>query len=114
MTSPAYADASWPAAGTKSAPVSIPGAQLVGFVTPSDLTSTAITFEMSPDINTPVWVPVKDSSGSAISFTVTTSGYYGFNSNQIDAFRGIQHLKVVGGSSEAANRKVKLATREVA
>lgn len=113
MTSPAYADAAWHAAGTKSQPVSVPGAQVVGFVTPSDLTSTAITFEMAPDINTPVWVPVKDSSGSAISFTVTTGGYYGFNENQVAAFRGVQHLKVVGGSSEAAGRVVKLATREV-
>lgn len=114
MTSPAYADANWKAAGTKSDPVSIPGAQLVGIVTPGTFASTAVTFEMATDINTPTWVPVKDSSGSAISLTVATNSYYGFNANQIDAFRGVQHLKVVGGSSEVANTKVKLATREVA
>lgn len=113
MTQPAYADASWPAAGTKSDPVSIPGAQVVGFVTPGTLSGTAFTFEMATDINTPTWVPVKDSSGNAISFTVAASGYYGFSENQIAAFRGIQHLKVVSGSSESAGRLVKLATREV-
>lgn len=114
MTAPSYADATWDAAGTKSKPVSVPGAQVVGIVTPGTLSSTAITFEMATDINSPTWVPVKDSSGSAISLTVTTSSYYGFNANQIDAFRGVQHLKVVGGSSESAGRVIKLATREVA
>lgn len=110
---PSYADATWPAAGTKSKAVDLCGVTACGFITPATLTSTAITFEMSDKIDG-TYVPVKDSSGSAISFTVAASGYYGFNQNQIAAFTGIGFVKLVGGSSEAAERNIKIAVREIA
>lgn len=108
-----YGHANWPAAGEKSKAVALSGNTLCGFITPSDLTGTAITFEMAEKIDG-TYVPVKDSGGSAISFTVAASGYYGFKQDQIAAFIGVRFVKVVSGSSEAAGRQVLLALREVA
>lgn len=112
MSTPAYPQVNWRAAGTKSDPIELYGQVLVGFYTPGTLSSTAFTFEASDRIDG-TYVPVKNSSGSAISFTVAASGYYGFSEDQIAAFQGVQCLKVVGGSSEAAGRQVKLCVREL-
>lgn len=112
MPTPSYAQLNWRAAGTTSDPIELAGQTVLGFITPGTLTSTSVTFTACDTIDG-TYVPVKDSSGSAISFTVTTNGYYGFKYDQIGAFLGIRFLKMVGGSSEAAGRQVKLAVREI-
>jgi hypothetical protein len=88
------------------------GQTVCGFFTPAVFASTAVTFSVC-DTKDGTYVPLKDSSGSAISFTVSTSGYYGFKNDQISAFQGVKFLKAVGGSSEAAGTVVKLACREI-
>lgn len=112
MATPTYPALNWRAAGTKSDPITLSGQTVVGFFTPGTFASTAVTFEAAetPDGS---YVPVKDSSGAAISFTVSTSGYYGFKNDQMTAFIGLRNVRMVGGSSEAAATVVKLAVREV-
>lgn len=112
MPTPAYPTAHWNIAGTKSAATKISGT-VVGFYTPDTLSGSSFTFEAA-DAQDGTFLPVKNSGGSAISFTVAASGYYGFTADQIAAFRGVEWLKIVSGSSEAAGRKVKLAVREMA
>ena len=110
MSKPNYPKAYWQVSGTTSNFVHTAGQQVIGFITPSTFASTAVTFTMSASLNDnpPVFVPVKDSTGSAISFTVTTSSYYGFSADQIAKFQGVEVFKVVGGSSEAQGTTVQL------
>src|SRR4051794_12498084 len=112
MVTPAYPDVNWRAAGTTSEAVALQGQTLVGFFTPSTFASTAVTFTGCDTIDG-TYKPIKDSSGSAISFTVGTNGYYGLKYDQIAAFLGLQFIKMVGGTSEAAGTKTKLAIREM-
>lgn len=102
MSKPVHPVIQWLITGTKSNILKCDGNQLVGFITPATFSSTAITFEMTATMTSPIWVPVKDSGGSAISFTVTTSSYYGFSQDQIAKFNGVEVFRFVGGSSETA------------
>jgi hypothetical protein len=110
MSKPNYPVVYWQNAGTTSNLIRLGGQQLIGFITPSTFSSTSVTFKMATDLNANpiVSVPVKDSSGSAISFTVTTSSYYGFSADQIAKFQGIDNLQLVGGSSELQGTTVQL------
>lgn len=113
MSIPAYPSVQFNAASsnTKSNWVALTGQQLIGFITPSGLTSTAITFNMTPSrqTNPIITYPVKNSTG-AISFTVTTSSYYGFTQDQREAFEGIENIQLVGGTSETPGTIINLVT----
>lgn len=108
MTSPAYPVVYWLNAGTTSNVADLGHSQIVGFVTPATLSSSTLTFNAATTINGTLKA-VKDSSGSAISFTVAANGYYGFTEDQKMKFEGIRYLQLVGGSSEAQGRNVELA-----
>ena len=71
MSKPSYPVIPWTLSGKVSGQFHLDGNQLVGFVLPATIASTAITFNMatSRDASPIVWVPVNDSSGSVISFT---------------------------------------------
>lgn len=112
MATPSYAQTIIRAAGTTTDAIGLAGQTVVGFITPHVFASTTITFSMCDTIDG-TYITIKDSSGSAVSFTVSTDGYYGFKYDQIGAFLGVRFLKVIGGSSEAANTVVKLAVREI-
>ena len=107
MTSQTNPLANIPNGSTTSQILDIHGNYLVGFYTPSALTSTAITFQAASDLDQ-TFVPVKASGGSAISFTVAASGYYGFTNDQIQQFRGVRYIQLVCGSSEGAARAIPL------
>lgn len=111
MSKPAFPVVQWQVAGTSSSMVKCDGNQLIGFVTGGTLVSTTMTFSMVPSTAAggstgPTYIPVKDSSGLAISFTVTTNSYYGFSQDQIAKFTGVEVFKFVGGSSEAAGTTI--------
>lgn len=111
MGRPAYPQIGWTNAGTTSDLYKLDGNQLVGFITPSNIASSSITFTMVSSLSgTPTFIPVADSAGSSISFTVTasTAKYYGFSQDQIAKFTGVEVFKVVGGSSEAQGLVLKL------
>lgn len=99
------------AGGTKSKLLKLSGQQVVGFYTDSAIVGTTITFEMSPNLDaaTILSLPVKVTAGTAVSFTVTTSGYYGFTADQVSQLNGIDILRVVSGSTETAGTTVNLA-----
>lgn len=114
MARPAYPLVPWPNTGTKSAPINFDGNQLVGFFLPATIASTSIKFNVATTKNVTTsiaWVPVNDSGGSVISFTVnaSTAGYYGFSQDQIAKFTGVELLQMVAGSSETANQNIQLA-----
>jgi hypothetical protein len=107
MARPQAPTIKWQVAGTTTPEYPINGNQVVGFITGGTLVSTAMTFSMS-STQGGTYVPVKDSSGAAVSFTVAPSGYYGFSADQIAKFDGIDFIKFVGGSSEAVGTTIQL------
>jgi hypothetical protein len=94
---------------TTSNSIDLENLTLCGIQTPAALTSTAITFTASVDNVT--FVPLYDAStGSQISVTTTTSRGYVISPQ---LFAGVRYLKVVGGSSEGADRVITLLTRQI-
>lgn len=111
MPRPNYVPAVIPSGGTKPITFTkLVGQQIIGIITPSTFVSTAITFNMCPDLNAAIVLslPVKDSSGSAVSFTVTTSGYYGFSQDQIAKLSGVENIQPVCGSAETTGATLQL------
>lgn len=93
-----------PSAGTTSPAISVPSRRaLVGVQTPATITSTALTFEASGDDGAS-WVPVYEKS-TLYSLTIAASRYHAVDPL---VFAGISLLRIVGGSTEAAARDVKL------
>ena len=91
---------------TDSLAVDVAGTTPVGVYTPSTITSSSITFKASHDGST--FVPVENGSGGNLSKTVSGGEYIPLDPAD---FAGIQHLKIICGSSEAADRTFKLALR---
>lgn len=111
MSRPSYNLVQWTNTGTTSGPIKLAGNQIVGFILPATIASIAFTFNMTitTDVASSIsWIPVCDSSGSAISFTTTaaTAKYYGFSQDQIAKFTGIDLLQMVAGSSETQNQAI--------
>jgi hypothetical protein len=116
---PAYPTIAWPTTGKNSAPFSLNGNMLVGFIVPATIASTAISFNtaLTKDISSSMlsiaWVPVKDaaaSSATTLSFTIasSTAAYYGFSQDQIQKLSGTEVLQMVANSSETANQSIQL------
>ena len=112
MSAVSYAEVTWPAGGTASKSITLSGVTVCGFHIPAAFTGTSITFLVSDtgtdqgNFNT-----LTDDAGATISYTVSASKYA--RAKPAD-FAGVQCMKVVSGSSEAANRVVKIAVREIA
>ena len=91
-----------------SAVVSLKGFVPVGVQTPAALTGTALTFEVCNSTGSSC-VPLKvTTSGTALSYTVTTSSYYAFDPVP---FNGVQFLKLKSGTAEGANRVLLLSLK---
>ena len=93
---------------TTSTAVTLPAnKRLLAIITPSALTSTAITFEQSCDDGT-TYTPVYNES-SAYSLTVSTSRY-----NRVvgEVFDGCRIVRLVGGTAEGAARTIKVILGE--
>lgn len=95
------------ASGTKTAAVDLRGMTLVGFYLPATFTGTAVTFEASADNST--FISVRDGAGNALSKTVAQNQFIPLDPA---LFLGIQYLKLVSGSTEGAERTIKLALRQ--
>ena len=80
---------------------------VVALVTPAALTGTAFTFEGSLDGST--FVPVYNEA-TQYSVNVGTSRYVALNAS---VFQGLQSIKVVSGSSEAAERTIQVVLKEI-
>lgn len=88
-----------------SAEIDLHGGVLYGFFLPAEFDGTALTFTTAPTAGG-THVAVKDSGGSAISFTVAASGYYGLNANQVNALKGCRFLKLVSGTNQSTTDTV--------
>lgn len=102
MSKPSYLPLTLNVAGKLSPWLGLEGKKAIGFITPANLVSTALTFNMTPSqaANPIVSVPVKNSASST-SFTVTTSTYYGFTQDQMATFEGVENIQANCGTSEA-------------
>lgn len=111
LTPVTYADltATIASGQTTSPEVDLGGSTLVGLFMPAAFTGTAITFTTAATTGG-TFVAVYDSSGNAISATVSTSRYVALSPT---TFAGLRFIKLVSGSSEGGNRTITLATRPV-
>jgi hypothetical protein len=81
--------------------IKLNGFVLVGIQTPAALTGTALTFEVC-DSTGVTCVPLKTTtSGTALSYTVTTSSFYAIDPTP---FHGVQYLKIKSGTAEGGAR----------
>lgn len=83
---------------------------LVGFYTPAALTGTAMTFQAAPNASGTYVEVVDGATGSAYSVTVAASKYIALDPAKT---YGINQVKLVSGSSEAADRTITLVYRRV-
>lgn len=82
---------------TASGVITLGGFSLVGIKVPASFTGTVLTFTMC-DTLAGTYVPVKTTaSGTALSYTVASSGYYAIDPKD---FYGINFLKIVSGTTE--------------
>ena len=81
---------------------------LCGIVFPSAMTGTAVTFDYSVDGTN--FVDIKETDGTEVSYTVSAG-----DAIRIDpsgwAFAGGGSIRITSGSTEAADRKIKLLFR---
>lgn len=93
---------------TVSGEVNVYGTTLCGLHLPASFTGTALTFQAAVASGGTYQEVYKD--GAALSVTVAQAKYIALNPAD---FAGIQYLKIVSGSAEAAERIITLATRPV-
>ena len=97
------------ASGTTSAAVDIGGTTLLGIQLPAAFTGTAISFQAATSLGG-VYQTVIDGSGTTLSKTVAQGRYLILDPSE---FAGFQFLKIVSGSTEAAQRDLVLVCRPV-
>ena len=93
---------------TNSLGVNVENMLLCGVVFPATMTGTAITFDYSVDGTN--FVDVKETDGTEVSYTVSAGDMVRVDPSGW-AFAGGGFLRVTSGSSEAADRKIKLIFR---
>lgn len=92
---------------TKSSAIDTAGLSLCGILLGA-FTGTTITFEVSDAIDG-TFVPLKSgTSGAALSYTVAANTFAAIDPKD---FLGVRFLKIVAGSSQAADRTLKLALK---
>jgi hypothetical protein len=92
-----------------SSEANLGNAELVGIHLPAAFTGVALTFTAA---KTPggTFQGVYNSTGQ-VSYTVAQGRYYAINPQD---FRGVENLKIVSGSAEAAARTVTLIVKDIA
>ena len=93
---------------TNSLGVNVENMLLCGVVFPATMTGTAITFDYSVDGSS--WIDVFETDGTEVSYTVSAD-----NVVRVDpsgwAFASNGFIRITSGSTEAADRKIKLLFR---
>jgi hypothetical protein len=94
--------------GTTSNGVSTNGMLLTGIVFPAAMTGTALSFDFSIDGTN--WYDVVETDGTAVTYTVTAGDVVRVDPSGW-AFASIGFIRVTSGSTEAADRSIKLIFR---
>jgi len=81
---------------------------LLGILFPSAMTGSTVTFKFSTDGSS--WKDVKETDGSAVSYTVSADDVIRIDPSGW-AFASGGYLQIVSGSSEGAERKIVLIFR---
>jgi hypothetical protein len=97
-----------PNSGTISAAVDLVGTGLVAIQLPAAMTGTAISFQGSADGTT--FGAIHDGAGAAVSITIAANLVVVVPSSITN---GSRWLKLVSGSTEAAERTIKLITKAI-
>lgn len=87
---------------TTSAEVDLGGTEIVGLQLPAAFTGTAISFLVST-VSGGTYQAMKDGAGNSVSKTVAQGQYIAIDPT---LFRGVRFVKLVSGSSEAADRVI--------
>ncbi len=95
---------------TTSAEIDLAGTTLCGLIIPSAMTGTAISIQMS-DTSSGTFVAVQDGNGNDLSLAIAVNKFIPINNLAVSA--GLRFIKIVSGSSEGAQRVIKLVTRAV-
>lgn len=90
---------------TTSSAVATQGCALVGIQLPAAFTGTTITFQVATSLAGTYQTLKSTTSGSSLSYTVAQGTYVAIDPKD---FQGVQFIKVVSGSSEAAARSLTL------
>jgi hypothetical protein len=93
---------------TQSSSVNTDGMLLTGIVFPATMTGTTVTFDFSVDGTN--FYDVKETDGTDVSYTVSAGDVVRVDPSGW-AFASSGFLKVVSGSTEAADRDIKLIFR---
>lgn len=101
----AYPTATIASGAASTGAIDLHGGVLYGFYLPAEFDGTALTFATAPTIDG-TYLAVKDSGGSAISFTVAASGYYGLKADQVNVLKGCRFLKLVSGTNQSTTDTV--------
>ena len=104
-----YSTATIAASATTSDTVDCTRNSLVGIFTPAALTGTALTFTASADGSTFVTV-LEVGGASTYSCTMAASRYIPVDPR---VFAGMQHVKLVSGSTEASSRAFTCVLRPI-
>lgn len=94
--------------GTTSEAIDLSGATLCGFIMPAAFTGATLGLLMSDAIDG-TYVTVQDGEGSNLALGVAASKYIPLSNLSLSS--GLRFIKLVSGSSEAAQRVIRLATR---
>lgn len=89
--------------------VDLKGFSLTGILLPGAFTGTSLIFLMSAN-GTNFFNVYVTTSGTALSYTVSAAHYYAIDPV---AFYGIRYLKIVSGSTEAADRVLTLSLKGI-
>lgn len=95
---------------TVSGAADLSGKSLVGFYLPATMDGTAITFQIA-DEDGGTFIAVHDGAGAALSKTVAQNTFVPLNPADT---AGWQHIKLVSGTTETADRVIKLVSRMIA
>ena len=95
--------------GTTSTAADLTGKSLVGFYLPATFTGTTITFTGAPS-SSGTFVAFHDGAGAAYSKTVVQNTLVPLNPADTAS---LQHVKLVSGSTEGAERTITLVTKAI-
>lgn len=109
MTSPSFIDVTIANGGTISGEANLANGTACGLYIDSAFTGTTITFQACYQVGQ-TYAAVKDGAGANYSVTVAPGQYIPLDYTK---FLGIACLRVVSGSTEAAARLVKIATKQL-
>ena len=93
---------------TTSDAVDLDGLALVGLHMPAAFTGTALTFSVNDGEGT--YNVLADGAGADVSKTVAASKFINLAPSD---FAGVNKIKLISGSSEAAAREIRLVLRDI-